>query len=139
MTMHTREKSRLIAILFRKLANELEALSDSDLEALAHGKQNILSTRDPVRSQKQESKEVAPGHVDIQIVRRQLEELSSREEGEKFLSTQVKHRADLVRLAKAIDIPVTKRHTVAQITEKIVEATIGFKTRSAAIRGERQS
>jgi hypothetical protein len=33
-------------------------------------------------------------------------------------------------------VPVVKRHPVAQIVEKIVDATIGFRTRSAAIRGE---
>lgn len=133
-TMPTHDKSRLIAQLFRRLAREMEFLSDVDLERLINERRNILSPPNSNPPEKFQLKTTSP--LDIERVKQKLLELTDREQGERLLSSEVKNRVDLAKLARAIDVPVTKRHTVAQITDKIIEATIGYKTRSAAIRGD---
>lgn len=127
--------AKILARLLRHLAREVESLSDEELAALAEMKLPLLGTIETGLA-KGAQPEVPESALEVDAVVSRLKSLTTRADGEQFITRELRNRNDLLRVARALDIPVTKRHTVAQIEEKIVEATIGFRTRSAAIRGD---
>ena len=71
-------------------------------------------------------------------IRHALELSNSREEGAALLKEKCSTKEELTRLAKYLDLPVQKLDKIDQISERIIEATIGFRIRSAAIQGEKR-
>lgn len=61
---------------------------------------------------------------------------TSREEGIAHLDDLGLSRAGLEKLARALDLPVGRSDRVDRLKERIVEATIGYRLRSGAIKGE---
>jgi hypothetical protein len=129
-------EDRLLLRVMRRLISELEVLSVDDLAALARHKGTILSTGTPSSQSPSAATKVDLTRDQIDTIRRRLDALPTREAGEQMLNAEVQGRSQLIQIAKAIDIPVNKRHTIQEIIEKIATATIGFRTRSAAIRGQ---
>jgi hypothetical protein len=74
-----------------------------------------------------------------QEICRKLESLQNREDAARLLKSQDLSKTDLRRIAKALDVSYQKDDTTDRLTDKIVEATIGFKLRSEAIQGRRQA
>ena len=64
-----------------------------------------------------------------------LNQAPTREDGIEILNKDCKTRSCLVALARAADLPVQKRDTVTILRDRIIEATIGYRLRSRAIRG----
>jgi hypothetical protein len=128
-------KINVFALLLRRLAREMEGLSEEDIHAIVQDRSPILRKRLVGHSGKHHET-LAAAPIDIDALLQRLRDLSDRDIGTQLIIQEVTSRSDLLKLAKVIDVPVVKRHTVAQIVEKIVDATIGFRTRSAAIRGE---
>lgn len=64
-----------------------------------------------------------------------LNEAATREEGRQILEKDCKFKSDLEILARSADLPVQKRDTVSILRDRIIEATIGYRLRSRAIRG----
>lgn len=129
---------QLMAAILRELASQIEALRVEDVESILTGAKRfdirITSTRNVV----DEAKVIKRSENDLFEAIKTLHEMKTREEGERFLREKFNTKADLVLLAKAIDVPVYKTDTVEMVAEKIVEATIGFRTRSAAVQGGSQ-
>ena len=62
-----------------------------------------------------------------------LKSYNTREEGESYLLSLDLKRKDLEAVAKALDLPYSKKDTIVKIREKIIEGTIGYRLRSNAI------
>ena len=62
-----------------------------------------------------------------------LKSYNTREEGELYLLSLDLKRKDLEAVAKALDLPYSKKDTIVKIREKIIEGTIGYRLRSNAI------
>jgi len=65
-----------------------------------------------------------------------LSELSSREDGIEFLRSSLKDKLSAEHFAKYMSVSFLKQDKKDHIINKIVEATIGAKLRSLAIKGE---
>ncbi|MGA5817223.1 hypothetical protein ACPC54_05095 [Kitasatospora sp. NPDC094028] len=111
----------------------LQSLSPEQVEDLLAGRARIALVKRPApRETKPPSG--APG-VDLDRLRAELSAATSREAGEEHLESRKLTRTDLQALARALDIPVRKGDNMSAIKEGIVEATIGYRLRSGAIRG----
>ncbi len=126
---------QLVATILRELANQIEALRIEDVEGILAGSKRLDIKITSSRNASDEAKVNRRSEDELLKDGKTLHEMKTREEGERFLRANYNTRADLVLLAKAIDVPVHKTDTVDMVIEKIVEATIGFRIRSAAVQG----
>lgn len=115
----------------RALAIFLRNLSDDDILALEHNDARIVVERTAPRSRKRPPR---PTDGDVRATREQLQLAASREEALAVLLDRAPLRAELRALAADMDLPVPKSDTVERLRNRIVEATIGFRLRSQAIR-----
>ncbi|MDH3998030.1 MAG: hypothetical protein OET90_04240 [Desulfuromonadales bacterium] len=67
----------------------------------------------------------------------QLQSLGSREDGVNLLTEHLKTKKELESFARFLDVSVLKQDKIAQIKDKIIEATIGAILRSNAIHGKK--
>lgn len=112
----------------------ISKLSEKDVEDLLNRRSRLLVERregnkrtgtPPKRLTDQEAKEILY-HLNL---------APTREDGIEILNKDCKTRSRLVALARAADLPVQKRDKVLTIRDRIIEATIGYRLRSRAIRG----
>jgi hypothetical protein len=73
--------------------------------------------------------------IDVASLRQRLDGCETRSEGNEVLQLAGVHKADLVELARLLDVPVTKSDNIERLREKVVEATVGYRLASKAIRG----
>lgn len=121
-----------ISKIFNILAKELEKFSDEELADISSGKAKIKI--DIINSST--SKKSIACDIDYQKVKSDLNSFQTREEGLEYLNLQCKTKKELTALAKIIDIHVQKSDKIDQLKEKIIESTIGFRLRSAAIQNK---
>ena len=122
-----------ISKIFNILAKELEKFSDEELADISFGKAKIKI--DIINNSSTSKKSIACD-IDYQKVKSDLNSFQTREEGLKYLNFQCKTKKELTALAKIIDIHVQKSDKIDQLKEKIIESTIGFRLRSAAIQNK---
>ncbi len=116
--------------IFSALSRELQKLSEEDYENIASGKARLeINVINKGGRKTYKPKEES----DLNHILQQLNSFKSREEGAQFLDSNCKTKKELTSLAKLIDIPVQKSDKVQLLKEKIIESTIGFRIRSAAI------
>jgi hypothetical protein len=131
------ESRRAIARLLRQLAEELCALSDIDYRDLLDGKLRLAllhkNTANP--SKKRRGAVHADEHAFAEIAA-ELQRLSDREAGVSLLHQRCSTKVSLERLARCLDLPVRREDTAENLRDRIIEATIGFRLRSQAIRGK---
>lgn len=127
-----RSNARILSTLLRRIGKELECLSDEALERLADSDELLLAHAPALTNS---VKPVSPSKLDIDALLTQLRGIETREAGFELLQASAPSRDELVRLAKAIDLPISNRFNIKQISDGIIEATIGFRVRSAAILG----
>jgi len=127
--------AKIFASLLRRIARELEVLSDSELQSLEESPTPLLTHVIRGDTKKSGAAEMAVKEFDIAHTIEQLRVLSSREEGVSLLKKVASTKVALTILARALDLPVGKKTPIEELVEKVVESTIGFRIRSAAIRG----
>jgi hypothetical protein len=129
----TDEKRTLVELL-RRLSEAVSSIPDSEFRDLALGNSRIMLSQ---RARKHgRTKPIAGMSVDeIKKVVSHLQSLSSREDGLALLDERCKTKTNLMKFARVLDLPVDHEDTVEKLRDKIVEATIGFRLRSEAIRG----
>nr|VFK37093.1 MAG: hypothetical protein BECKSD772F_GA0070984_101019 [Candidatus Kentron sp. SD]VFK41170.1 MAG: hypothetical protein BECKSD772E_GA0070983_101017 [Candidatus Kentron sp. SD]VFK78281.1 MAG: hypothetical protein BECKSD772D_GA0070982_101112 [Candidatus Kentron sp. SD] len=57
------------------------------------------------------------------------------EQGRFFLEQYASNKDALTRLVRYLDLPLHRQETKERLKEKIIDATIGYRLRSRAIRG----
>ncbi|WP_162602813.1 hypothetical protein [Streptomyces sp. CS090A] len=120
--------------VLEKVGVFLRSLSPGQVDDLLAGRCRIALVK---RQEPRDSKSsTSISSADLDRLREDLINASSREVGEDYIENQKLSRADLQALARALDIPVRKGDNMNAIKEGIVEATIGYRLRSGAIRGD---
>ncbi len=80
--------------------------------------------------------------ISIKEIAQRLHELNSREEGlliiNQYLTGKKAVKKDLQKLAEYLKISQSQKYNISELQEKIIEATIGCRLRSQAIRGDIQ-
>lgn len=65
-----------------------------------------------------------------------LRQVNTREEGMEFLNREVTNRRELAQVSRVADVYISKEDTIDKIREKLIEALVGSRLNSMAIRGE---
>lgn len=113
----------------RILASFLRSASDEDLLALERNEARIVVQR---LTAPQVKREIAS--VDSALIVTRLTAAETREDGLAILSELAPIKAQLLAVAASLDLTVPKTDTIERLRDRLVEATIGFKLRSEAIR-----
>jgi hypothetical protein len=129
-------KVTALAVL-RAVTKLISNMSEEELEALASGSASLTitmpetSSRPASRAYDQpESKE-----LDYSKLRDELRAAESTEAGFAILDDARLSRSELERMARSLDLPVLKQDSILRLVEKIVEALIGSRLNSRAVRG----
>ncbi|MCG6494815.1 hypothetical protein [Kitasatospora sp. A2-31] len=112
----------------------LQSLSPEQVEDLLSGRSRIALVKRQVQREVKTLED--PAGVDYDQLREDLSGAPSRESGEEYLESKKLGRSGLLALARSLDIPVRKGDNMKTLKEGIIEATIGYRLRSGAIRGE---
>ena len=125
-------KQQVVA-LFRNFAKQIQAMDEVTLSRVLEGGFRIDT--DLPRKPKQTRKQSACSDEQLSELKAALSEIDSHEEARLVIGNSLRSRAQLVSFARALDIPAPKNATSEEIKDRLVEATVGFRVRSAAIRG----
>lgn len=128
------------AKLLRRLAECIEGASRVDIDELISGNARFQI----VIEKRQDSQKSIPAMseretTDWPEIIKALRSLPTRDAGMARLKEVAPSRMHLERLARVMDLPVAKHENVELLREKIVEASIGSRLVSRAIRGEAES
>ena len=107
----------------------LSNLTEEEKQKLANRSATVRFTIEGVSSSS--IKQMERGETETIINR--LKSYNTREEGELYLLSLDLKRKDLEAVAKALDLPYSKKDTIVKIREKIIEGTIGYRLSSNAI------
>lgn len=119
--------------ILQEVSRFLRSLSEAEVEQLLSGDAHLsLDTRRPKRGRVSPRPASAP---EAELIVEELRGFATREAGRDRLDALSPTRVQLQEIAAVIDLPVAKSDTVDKLKDRIVEATIGFRLRSAAIRG----
>jgi len=125
----------LILSFLEEIIRLIEETNDSQLEALVSGRARIEFNICPVDKENDGNKKDVPPSDLEKKASETLQAFNSRDEGIRYLDAMCTTKNDLIKIARYLDLPVQKKETIKQIRDKIIEATIGFRVRSAAIQG----
>ena len=128
-----KSNKNIISCIFSLFAKEMEKLSEADLIDISSGKATL---KIEIAKNKSTIQATSPNEMDLSNVKSVLDSFQSREEVLKYLNQNFKIKKDLISLAKMVDAHVQKSDKIDQLKEKIIESTIGFKLRSAAIQNK---
>ena len=128
-----------VARLLRALASLVESSGPEEAIALLEGQPALLRGKrryasDADRLPLEFTPPVPP---DLPKLVETLHSLNSREDGLALLSSASLTRKELEGLGRLVGTPVLKTDNMERLTEKIIEASIGSRLSSEAIRGSR--
>jgi hypothetical protein len=117
-----------------KLLKEIENLTENDLHKIDNNTHDVK-----IKIEKIKKKEVNKTDLTEEIMKvfeKQLYDLSTRESGKELLYSVLKDKLSAEYFAKYMKVSFLKQDNKDFIINKIVEATIGAKLRSNAIKGK---
>jgi hypothetical protein len=131
-----------IAKLLHRLAQTLERSSRADVEALLAGRAALVIAVRSGAGQSEGGRDAGQRKrrhrtgKDLAGLGAQLRQLESREGGLQLLIRAQLTRDELEELARLMDLPVLRDDDAERLRQKIVEACIGARLNSQAIRGQ---
>jgi hypothetical protein len=127
-----------ISDVFGAVASAVKELSEDDLDAVASGKATlkIVVTKAPSTKLRKEASLKEPPRVpiDVEAILTALSTADTREDGARIVEEKSPNRVDLEALARRLSVPVMREDNKGTLLQKIVEATVGSRLRSVAIR-----
>ena len=132
--MHRSTKEQFVSLL-RDFARRIQAMDDARMERILAGELRI-----EVRAPEKERAKAREGKArcsdpEIESLRRELQEAGSREPARALIDRYLHSKADLVHFARVLDISAPQKSSSDDIEARLVESTVGYRLRSAAIRG----
>ena len=137
MTPNGRKQSspkQQVVSLLRDLARQIQAMDDSEIESVLAG-QYRLEIRPPAMKQRRQQTQVRGSDDEVSRLQDALRTTDTREQARQLIDELLNTKAELIRFARALDIPVPKSASAEQLKDRLVEGTVGYRLRSAAIRG----
>lgn len=137
MTPNGRKQSspkQQVVSLLRDLARQIQAMDDSEIESVLAG-QYRLEIRPPAMKQKKQQTQVRGSDDEVTRLQDALRTTDTREQARQLIGELLHTKAELMRFARALDIPVPKSASAEHLKDRLVEGTVGYRLRSAAIRG----
>ena len=137
MTPNGRKQSsakQQIVSLLRDLASQIQSMDDSEVESVLSGKYR-LEISPPGKNSKRQRTSIRCSDEEIMRLRDELRNTDTRERAREILDKVLHTKAELMRFARALDIPAPRSASSEQLRDRLIEGTVGFRLRSAAIRG----
>lgn len=125
---------KLVVSLLRDLARQIQAMDDSEVESVLAG-QSRIEIRPPVAKPEGSRTRSRCADKDLARLQYRLRHTDTRQRARDLIDELLHTKAELTRFARALDIPVPKSISSEQIKDRLVEGTVGYRLRSAAIRG----
>lgn len=125
------KKSEGFGTLLRRIADVLDRLSPDEVDALLEGRSRLEVSR----SLHSKPKRPKAKPIDPSVVISRLQETQTREQAMTLLEAEGITKVMLEAIARALDLPVLRSDTVDRLRQKIVEAAVGYRINSEAIRG----
>lgn len=119
-------------VLIGKMLEALGKLSSQEFERLLDPKYGITIKVVRVKRSKEMSQAILDND-EMQNILARLNDCRQRDEAHEFLISHYPTKKYLQRIAQELEISVSKSDKVAELRERIVEATVGAKIRSKAI------
>jgi len=128
------EKSQKgLALILNKLLTSIMSLSDEDIEKLSD-KSYDIEVR-VVRKRNKDDVDQPPSENFRELIQK-LTSFDNRNEALDFLLRTFETKKPLETLARSLDIPILKQDKAENLRDKIIEATVGARIRSEAIKGK---
>jgi len=125
-----------VSHLLRLLAELVERCSTSDVDALLSGQARLqIDSRSANERRYSSSKRTIRGAHQLQEIIHTLQSLESREEGIHLLQSANLTKKELEATARLMDLPVIREDDSERLRQKMIEASIGARLNSRAIRG----
>ena len=122
-----------VLIIFRRIAEALDMLSDDDLKKLSDPQYVIEMKAIRRRAKDEPSQPTLDTSADDAIA--QITLLPNRREAQAVLDSRFPSKKAIEMIARRLDIPIVRQDKVEELRDKIVEATVGARIRSQAIQG----
>lgn len=129
------EPKKLIVSVFELFTNLVSSLSQADLEALASGKARLTVTQSSSNQIDIPFDRTLDTEKKFDRLRIELSSAETTESGFSILKEERLTRVELERLARSLDLLVIKRDSAERLEEKIIEALVGSRLNSRAVRG----
>jgi hypothetical protein len=129
-------KNTALAVL-KAVTKFISTINEDDAEALASGTASLTLARAKKSSGQAELEMDDPktGTRNYDHLRDDLSAATSTDAGAAILHDAQLSRSELERLARLLDLPVMKQDSVGRLEEKVIEALIGSRLNSRAVRG----
>lgn len=115
---------RLSSMLLKLTEDEIEKLADPTFDI------EIKFVRRRGKAEPNES-----SYIDLAQIASELTALSNRSDALEFLNTKFATKKSIEQIARHLDIPIQKQDKAEVLRDKVVEATVGARIRSEAIKG----
>lgn len=122
-----------ILIVFRRLTEALDALSEDELKKLCDP-QYVVEVK-AIRRRTKDEPSLLPPDTSAEDAIAQITSLPSRQDAQALLDSKFPSKKALELIARKLDIPIIRQDKVEDLRDKIVEATVGARIRSQAIQG----
>lgn len=128
----------LIANVLSKVAQAVKRLDEAELEAFTKGEFQVelVVGNEHAKKTRRRKESTSLSDDSCREITQMLNEMDDRQKGLTLLNDRCPTKDGLVQLTRYLDLPLQKKEPVDRLTEKIIEATIGYRLRSRAIQGE---
>lgn len=126
-------RSEMMGCLLNKISLLLHDFTDEDLEKLLSNNYHIEIKSTRKRLLKSDD---ATTDFSAEDATKHLSELTDRLQAGNYLRHTAKNKRNMEKIARSLDIAINRQDKIEDILDKIVEATVGSRLRSAAIRGD---
>jgi hypothetical protein len=127
---------QLTKLVLQQVSTLFDKLTEDQLADLAEGRAYLefRSEETVVKAAKPRKTATAPV-FDVEGIAAEIRELSSSTEVKSYLDSKKFKKLELVAIAVALGPTVSAKGSVPQLVQNIVEGTVGFRERAAAIGG----
>jgi len=122
----------LLGVALRRVVVALERLSAEDMTKLSDPAFDLEIKL--IRRRAKDDANNAP-EVDMSEIIGRLTAFTSRELAATYLASTIETKKTLEALARHLDIPIIKSDKVEVLRDRVIEATVGARLRSEAIKG----
>lgn len=127
-----KERDVVVALL-KELTRAVQAMDDEAFTSLL-AKRFRITLSIPAKKKGRSSSD-SSHRRDLEEVEEALRKATTRDEGERLLIEAGLSKLALTEFARRLDAPYQKGDSIRQLRARIIEATIGFRLRSAAVQG----
>lgn len=113
-------------------------MTEEEFDALSAGRATlaVLPSEDASPCTKRKLPQLKAGELDLDKLRDELSTVESTEAALSIFETANLTRRQLERIARSLDLPVLKQDSTTRLEEKIIEAMVGSRLNSRAVRGK---